>query len=361
MPVSTAFAPGEDGASREPTPCASRSSQRTGCSGADCVVVPVDPPELKEVIAADIPPPVAASVEVSEVPAEAVQQPVAADTEASQPPTVEPEVLAHMTVEAEVVAAAMVTEPDLPPPVPRPRPQAKRKVIAFPRSPETAEMIHRLADPVVLEQARILDVPEESEAFATPYLDGLQFGPGPQQGSGAPADHVELPFRAAAISQRAYAALIDCALVGVATAAFGAVGYKMLPRLIITKPVLLTAVMVPVLFWAIYQYLLTVYAGTTVGLQTAGIRLSSFKGARPKWRDRRTRVLALYFSDCIAQHGPAMGPGGRGHAMLARSHQPDLPCQTLGMDWFGRISRPQPGAPFSASVLPCAAESQPAG
>ena len=184
-----------------------------------------------------------------------------------------------------------------PAPIVKPRPRAKRKVIAFPRPVQTAGMAPGLADPVLPEHPRILDVPEELEAFpSTPYLDGLQFGSNSQPVSAGQIDHIELPFRAAAVSQRIYAAFVDCALVGLATAAFAAVSYKMLPKLVITKPLLLTAAAVPVLFWAIYQYLLTVYAGTTVGMRVAGIRLSSFKGAHPKWRNRRSRVLALYFS-----------------------------------------------------------------
>src|ERR1019366_3663923 len=58
--------------------------------------------------------------------------------------------------------------------VPRPRP--KRKVIAFPRHLSAApETVYRLADPVISEAPRILDVPEELEAIpTTPFLDGLQ-------------------------------------------------------------------------------------------------------------------------------------------------------------------------------------------
>jgi uncharacterized RDD family membrane protein YckC len=235
-------------------------------------------------------------VVASDGPAEVAQEPEAAALEVSQLVASQPETKPPMTVEPEVASATTLVEPE-PPPVSRPRPRSKRKVIAFPRPLEGADVVHRLADPVLPEQPRILDVPEELEAFAaTPYLDGLQFGPSPHRAPASQTDHIELPFRAAALSQRVYAAFIDCALVGVATAAFGAVGYKMLPRLIVTKPLLLTAATVPVLFWAIYQYLLTVYAGTTVGMRVAGIGLSTFKGARPKWHTRRTRVLALYFS-----------------------------------------------------------------
>ena len=258
--------------------------------------VPAQEPELEELVAAEVPLLLEAApsaVELNEAPAEAAREPVVATVEISPAAPAEAPTAQPIVAEPEV---ATVVESQ-PTPAPRPRPRTKRKVIAFPRPMDNAEPVHRLADPVQPEQPRILDVPEELEAFAaTPYLDGLQFGPSPHRAPASQTDHIELPFRAASISQRVYSGFIDCALVAIATAAFAAVGYKMLPKLAITKPVLLTAAMIPVLFWATYQYLLTVYAGTTAGMRIAGIRLSSFKGARPKWRDRRTRVLALYFS-----------------------------------------------------------------
>ncbi len=190
-------------------------------------------------------------------------------------------------------------EPDLTlRPAPLPRPQSKRKVIAFPRqASEAPAVIYRLADPVVPEQPRILDVPEELEAFpGTPLLDGLHFSASAQPDPAPAADHIELPFRAVSIPQRLYAGLIDCALVGVAAGIFGAVVYKMLPKLAPAKPLVLTAAAVPLLLWAVYQYLLTVYGGATAGMQVAKISLSTFKGTRPNHRHRRSRVIGLYFS-----------------------------------------------------------------
>ena len=200
----------------------------------------------------------------------------------NQPPTL-PEVL----VDAD-------REP-IPPPVPRPR--AQRKVIAFPRQATGAPEMHRLADPVLLEQPRILDVPEELEALpTTPFLDGLQFGPTTQPVIAVHADNVELPFRAAGRAHRLYAGLLDCLLVAAGTAVFAAVSYKMLPKLTFSKPVLVTAATLPLLLWAVYQYLLLVYGGATAGMRIAKIRLSTFKGNSPCRRQRRHRVMALYFS-----------------------------------------------------------------
>jgi uncharacterized RDD family membrane protein YckC len=194
-------------------------------------------------------------------------------------------------------ASSQLPDVETPPPrIMQPRPRPKRKVIAFPRQPEAAATVHRLADPVLPEGPRILDVPEELEAYpSTPFLDGLQFEPAAQTPA-VPADHVELPFRAVGIPQRIYAALMDCVAVAVAAVAFAFVGHKMLPDLALTKPVRLTAALVLLLLWALYQYLLLVYAGRTAGMRVAGIRLRTFKGRQPSLRHRRNRVLGLYLS-----------------------------------------------------------------
>jgi uncharacterized RDD family membrane protein YckC len=196
-----------------------------------------------------------------------------------------------------VEAAALLpeAEPWLQPVIQQ-RPRPKRKVIAFPRQAGASEAIHRLADPVLPEQPRILDVPEELEAFpSTPFLDGLQFEVR-QQTPAPPSEHIELPFRVVSRTQRVYSALVDCSLVASAVAVFALICHKMLPNLALSKPIILTAAAGPVLFWGIYQYLLLIYAGKTAGMQVAGIRLSTFKGTRPSVRHRRNRVAGLYLS-----------------------------------------------------------------
>jgi len=200
-------------------------------------------------------------------------------------------------VAAESEPADLVLEADpepLPPPVARP--PAKRKIIAFPRQATTQEEIYRLADPVIPEQPRILDVPEELEPFpTTPLLEGLQL-PADQRSAAPSRDHVELPFQAAGIGRRFCAGLVDCALVAAASAVFGGIAYKLLPKIEPTKPLLLTAAMLPILLWAAYEYMLVMYAGTTAGMQVAKVGLSTFKGQAPNWRHRRSWVIGLYFS-----------------------------------------------------------------
>ena len=62
-------------------------------------------------------------------------------------------------------------------------------------------------------------------------------------------------------------------------------------------PVLATAVMsVTVILWASYEFLFTVYTGSTPGLRMAGLRLVKFDGSLAPRRLRRWRVLASYLS-----------------------------------------------------------------
>jgi uncharacterized RDD family membrane protein YckC len=207
------------------------------------------------------------------------------------------EFLSGVATEPEAEYSDLVLEGDpepLPPPVPRP--QAKRKVIAFPRQATTQEEIYRLADPVIPEQPRILDVPEELEPFpTTPLLEGLQL-PADQRTAAPSRDHIELPYQAASIGRRLGAGLVDCALVAAASGVFGAIAYKLLPKIEPTKPLVLTAAILPVMLWAAYEYLLVMYGGTTAGMQVTKVRLSTFKGEAPNWRHRRRWVMGLYFS-----------------------------------------------------------------
>ncbi len=237
---------------------------------------------------------------------ELIEEPAEISTQVAEP---EPDGSSHFTVEPESEleiseASDFSLEPDLEPlPPPLPRPPAKRKIIAFPRQATNQEEVYRLADPVVPEQPRILDVPEELEPFpTTPLLEGLQLGAAQQSAVPSP-DHIELPFQAASISRRLGAGLLDFTIVAAASAAFGGVAYKILPQLQPTKPLLLGAATVPLLLWAVYQYLMMMYAGSTAGMQVAKMRLSTFKGGAPNRRHRRSRVIGLYFSTASLMMG----------------------------------------------------------
>jgi uncharacterized RDD family membrane protein YckC len=186
---------------------------------------------------------------------------------------------------------------------PLPRPATKRKIIAFPRQAKRQEEVYRLADPVAPEQPRILDVPEELEPFpTTPLLEGLQL-PAPQNGSVPSPDHIDLPFQGASVARRLSAGLVDFAVVVAASVVFGGVAYKVMPKLQLSKPLILGLAAVPLVLWAAYQYLMLMYAGTTAGMQATQLRLSTFKGGAPNRRHRRSRVVGLYFSTASLMMG----------------------------------------------------------
>ncbi len=217
---------------------------------------------------------------------------------------VEPEIVADVPQLQEHVEPSEFVLECAPEPEPEPfvdtivRPRPKRKVIAFPKHLSVApETNYRLADPVTSEVPRILDVPEELEAIpTTPFLDGLQFEL-PNPGDAAPdRDHIELPFRAVTISHRALAGFLDLGVTGIGVAAFAAVAFKMPGSPPLTKPLLLGVAAAAVVLWSTYQYLFVVYAGKTLGMMAARIRLRTFRGRGPSLRQRRRRVLGFYLS-----------------------------------------------------------------
>jgi uncharacterized RDD family membrane protein YckC len=208
-----------------------------------------------------------------------------------------------MTQPVAFVDAASDEPFEFTPPPPPPAPRPKRKVIAFPR-PVIAELTYPPEEPLIPEQPRILDVQEELPNLpTTPLLDGLLFPSHQQQNEAAHADHVELPLQPVMISRRLYAGFVDCVLVGMAAAMFLAACFKLMPRLPLSKPLVLLAAAIPLLLWAAYQYLFLMYEGRTVGMRAAHLRLSTFKGTAPRRRQRRKRVLGLYFSTASLMMG----------------------------------------------------------
>lgn len=179
-----------------------------------------------------------------------------------------------------------------------PRPQPRRKVIAFPSSTYTQqEAMRRLADPVQPEQLRILDVPEELQAIpATPFLEGLLDAlPVPAQTK--QPDTVDLPFAVVSSSRRIGAALIDTVAVLAAMAVIvGVASCFVSHELPATKFLIAGGLSTSVLLWASYQYLLLVYGGRTLGMKLTRICLYTFKGRGLTFRQRQSRVFALYLS-----------------------------------------------------------------
>lgn len=178
-----------------------------------------------------------------------------------------------------------------------PRPLPRRKVIAFPKPAHAqTEFSRRLADPVQPEQLRIVEVPEELQAIpATPFLEGLLDAP-PASAPAVRADGVDLPCPTLRATQRISAASIDAAATLAGVGVFAAAAARLLPGLPPMKFLIAGAVAVSVLLWATYQYLFLVYRGRTLGMTATRIRLQTFKGRSPDFRQRQLRVVGLYLS-----------------------------------------------------------------
>jgi len=204
---------------------------------------------------------------------------------ALEPESVEPARAAEPRTEAPKVAPQSISSAALHP---------TAKVIEFPRfawgpPPPPPD---QLAEPV-LGRPRILEVPETQPA--APALGGITIEP-LQKEETLKRPGVDTPLQAAPLGLRIFAFLIDGAIVGFASAFFSLIFWKITaiepPRL----QLMTLAAGIPCLFWAVYEYLLIVYSGSTPGLRAAHLELTRFDGSAAKRSLRRWRVLASFLS-----------------------------------------------------------------
>src|SRR3954468_5930858 len=198
--------------------------------------------------------------------------------------------VAPAPVEPAMPASFRAPEPQRPPRIT----QASAKIIEFPRfawgpPPPPPD---QLAGPVI-DRPRILEVPEVTPPV--PALGGITIEPArveePEKRLG-----IDIPLQSAPLGLRLLATLIDGMIIGAASAVFGIIFWKVA---LVRPPqvqLLSLAAGIPALFWAAYQYLLIVYAGTTPGLRLARLQLARFDGTTPRRSLRRWRVLASYLS-----------------------------------------------------------------
>jgi uncharacterized RDD family membrane protein YckC len=92
------------------------------------------------------------------------------------------------------------------------------------------------------------------------------------------------------------AALVDGIVITAAAALFGFIFWKITAVRPPLVQILGLAAGIPCLFWAAYQYLLVVYAGSTPGLRVAGLELARFDGTSTRRSLRRWRVLGSWLS-----------------------------------------------------------------
>jgi len=167
------------------------------------------------------------------------------------------------------------------------------RILEFPRSSLMPPgPLEELAEPVFL-RPRILEVPETPAP--PPALGGISLEPeepaGPERRPG-----IEIPLQPAPFFRRLLAAAVDGLLVLLALAAAGEIFYRIAGRPLPSRSLLLASAVICLIFWAIFQYLLLIYAQTTPGLWLARLHLSRFDGASVPRRIRRWRVLASLLS-----------------------------------------------------------------
>ncbi len=187
-----------------------------------------------------------------------------------------------------------------PPSAPRPSVPFKRRVvmeanvIEFPRLfPPELPPSSVLAESVVPTSPRILDAPEIAEPLLqTPILDGMRL----EHLETRPAAEMELPLQVASVARRAYAGLGDCLIVLAASSLFFYLCHKLLAELAITKALLGTSLVVPIVLWAFYQYLFILYGARTPGMLLARLGFSTFQGTAPNRRQRMLRLVGIAVS-----------------------------------------------------------------
>jgi len=170
---------------------------------------------------------------------------------------------------------------------------ASAKIIEFPRSwtPPPAPL-DELAEPVT-DCPRILEAPEFIPP--PPALGGITIEP-PQRPEAEKRPGIDIPLQSAPLARRILSAAIDDIIIAAACSLFAFIFWKMTairpPRFQLAG----LAGGLSVLFWAVYQYLLVVYAGTTPGLRVARLELACFDGSPAGRGLRRWRVLASFLS-----------------------------------------------------------------
>lgn len=166
------------------------------------------------------------------------------------------------------------------------------KVIEFPRLPtlfDPAPGGIDLADPLI-DKPRILYVPEEVPTAEAPLADIQLVADLP-----SPVENIDLPLHVAPMGMRVFAGLADLLIIATAAVAFMAVVLRYVPAPDSRLGYIVVA-MLPVVLWAIYQYLFLVHGAATPGMRIAHLSLASFDSELIFRRTRRARALACMLS-----------------------------------------------------------------
>jgi len=187
------------------------------------------------------------------------------------------------------------------PPIPEPAPPAQGNLILFRRpmafQPPLVQQPLRdeLAEPIC-SRPRILEVPEDIPPVQGSLFPEIRLDMDEQENPQNPEPAIEMPLRVAPISLRLMASLTDLGVVLAASLLFAGIAWHTLPDLPHTKPFWMTIGAVAVVLWGVYHHLFLLYAGRTYGMSTRGIRLSTFDGRVPQWKQRGRRARFMFIS-----------------------------------------------------------------
>jgi len=165
-----------------------------------------------------------------------------------------------------------------------------RPVVPLPPPAVQLPILDELAEPVI-QVPRILE--------AEPEDIGLQFGGEPMPSitlEAPPAPPVEEYPEPAPLWHRAVAGGIDATLVLGATAAFGIIFTKLTGSFPTNRAAVATAIAVPAILWAVYEYLFWVYSGATLGMRLTRLELRTFDATPVRRSTRRWRAIAMMVS-----------------------------------------------------------------
>ncbi|HUK87299.1 MAG TPA: RDD family protein, partial [Terriglobales bacterium] len=171
------------------------------------------------------------------------------------------------------------------------------KIIEFPRpsTPAAEELAEPLVEtPRILEAAEVVEEPPRVEP--SPPMPAITLPAEQEEAAAAQPEEPELVLPVAPMSQRVQATVVDSVVVLAACALFAMIFLKLAGEAPHGRMALALASLIPSFFWAAYQYIFLVYAGTTPGMQAAQLSLETFDGVPPTRRVRRFRALAMAIS-----------------------------------------------------------------
>lgn len=194
-----------------------------------------------------------------------------------------------------------ISEPEPEPMTPPPAPPVQGNLIVFrrpllepPLAPQPS--YDELAEPMN-RRPRILEVPEDimppvqGSLFPEIRLDADE-----QETSNDREPEIEIPLHVAPVQERLIAAMLDVGIVTAGGLLFAGIAGRALPDVPHNKPFFLMLGAVTLILWAVYQHLFLLYEGRTPGMRLRGIRLRTFDGQVPLWKQRFSRALFVFIS-----------------------------------------------------------------